>query len=76
MTDRETPAEFNQRLLDVATQKCNRLELECAKLEQDCKVLLETCKQLLGLWDDPVPYDAATTRAAARRQVAAIEGRR
>jgi hypothetical protein len=76
MTTRETPAEFNQRLLHATVQECQRLELKCARLEQDCAKLLKTCKQLLGLWDDPVPYDAATTRAAARRAVAAIEGRR
>ena len=47
---------------------------ELRRLHEVNQELLTALKALLSLHDDPMPYDAATTRAAARAAIAKAEG--
>ena len=52
----------------------DRSSAELRRLHEANQELLGALKALLSLHDDPMPYDAATTRAAARAAIAKAEG--
>jgi cytochrome c556 len=47
-------------------ENCNKAAAELRRLHAENKQLRKALEELLSLHDDPCPYDAASTRAAAR----------